>query len=121
MARRSKADGSTAVGISGGTGFASIVMLLSEGSTKSVLLILAPTLTIVISGAWSIAVDLAKQKYADWQIKKQRESAEARYELIKSDPTISAEVKDRAKKTVDALRIVEIEIAEQRVSAIVAN
>jgi hypothetical protein len=38
--------GSTAAGLSGGTGFAGIVMLLPDSVWKSILLIIAPAITV---------------------------------------------------------------------------
>ena len=78
MAARKPPTGSssTAAGLSGGTGFAGLVLLMPDGVLRSALLILSPSITIVITSFWQVAIDELSTWLADWKLHRQTKSAE---------------------------------------------
>jgi hypothetical protein len=110
---------STAVGVSGGTGFAGMVLLLPAGTWKSILLILSPTITIAFSALWRIISQEVDARVADWRIKEQKSRADTLYKQLKNDPNASPDAILRAKQTLDALTILQVELAKRRADAIV--
>lgn len=111
---------STAVGVSGGTGFAGLVMLMPDSSARSVLLILAPAITALISSLWVPFTQEVDMRVADWRIASQRKQAQRRYDALISDGIIDQSVIAKAKLTLDALTLLEIEIAHRRAEAIIS-
>jgi hypothetical protein len=112
---------SSAAGLSGGTGFAGIALLMPEGFVKSVLLILAPTITVGISSSWHIFTQEVEARVADWRIRNQRRKAEELYRRLLHDSGTTDEIRDKAKKSLEALTLLEVEITKRRVEAIVAS
>src|ERR1700752_671794 len=121
MAANPKSADSTAAGLSGGTGFAGIVLLLPEGVIKSILLILAPALTIAVSSSWHVIVDEIDSRVADWRIRTQRKRAEKLCSTLDNDPSTSAEIKLQAIKNLEALVLLEVQISKKRVDAMVST
>ena len=111
---------SAAAGLSGGTGFAGIVLLLPEGTLKSIFLILAPTITIVFSSFWHIVTQEVDAKVADWRIGSQKKKAMELLDNLKKEKDIDQGLVDNVKKAVDDLTMVEVEITKRRVNAIVS-
>jgi hypothetical protein len=112
---------SKAAGLSGGTGFAGIVLLLPDGVWKSILLILAPAITVAISNSWHLVTDEIEARVADWRIRTQRRRAQKLLDDLNKNPNADASLKAQAQKTVNALTILEVEISEKRAQAIVAS
>jgi hypothetical protein len=106
--------GSKAAGLSGGTGFAGLVLLLPDGIWKSILLILAPTITVTISSSWHVVTDEINAAVADWRIKNEIKRAERVLKTV-NDP----ELKSQAQKMIDALTLLRVEITKKRVSVLV--
>lgn len=113
--------GGKAAGLSAGTGFTGVVLLLPDGLLKSILLIAAPTITIVISGSWALLTMIVQEKIADWRLRSQKQRAAALVRSLASDPTASAQVKGDAQKILEALTLLEVEIAKKRAAAIVTQ
>jgi hypothetical protein len=118
---RNRVTTSSAVGVSGGTGFAGIVLLMQDGVVKSILLILSPAITVIINRLWHVFTEVIDERVADWRIWSQRRKAEKLYERLKSDASVDPSVRDKAKATLDALKLLEVEIAKRRVEAIVSS
>jgi|SRR5215813_3719231 len=110
---------SQAAGLSGGTGFAGIVLLMPDSVWKSVLLIIAPAMTVVISATWLFLTDELGTVVADWRIKNQRRRAERLWHDVNNDPNATPELKAQARENLEALTLLEVEIGKRRVSAIV--
>jgi len=110
---------SAAAGVSGGTGFAGIVLLLPDGLAKSVLLILAPTITVVITSFWHIVTDEVGSTIIDWRIRRQRKRAEKLFRDLRNDPSVSDATRADAQKTLEALTALEVQLAKKRVEAII--
>jgi hypothetical protein len=108
-----------AAGLSGGTGFAGIAVLLPDGIWKSILLLIAPTITVVISSSWDLLSNEANTRVADWKIRTQKRRAQALLEVLKKDPNATDEIKQKAQDDVNALSLLELEISRKRVQAIV--
>ncbi len=109
---------SNAVGVSAGTGLSGIVLMLPEGALKSVLVILCPTITVLAAGLWSIITAEIYARVADFRISSQKERAKLLYEEIRSDINSSPELVEKAKRNIDDLTLIEVEITRQRVEAI---
>jgi len=118
---RNRVTASSAVGVSGGTGFAGIVLLLQDGVVKSILLILSPVITVMISSFWNLATQEIEERVADWRIRSQRKKAEALYERLFSDPSVDPVARDKAKQTLDTLTLLEVAITRRRVEAIMSS
>jgi hypothetical protein len=110
-----------AAGLSGGTGFAGLVLLLPDGIAKSVLVILAPAITVAISGSWRFVVEEINKRVADWRIGSERKRVEALLESLNKNPGASEQLKLQAKNDLDALMLLQVEISKKRVQAIVAS
>ena len=89
---------SSAAGLSGGTGFAGLVLLLPDGTLKSILLILSPTITIVVSSFWHVVTEEIESKVADWRIRSQKKRAAELYERLLKEGSADEELKEKAKK-----------------------
>jgi hypothetical protein len=110
-----------AAGLSGGTGFAGIVLLMPKGTIQSMLLILAPAITLVISSSWHLLANEINTRVADWRIRNQRKRVEALLKALNNNPSSSDELKRQAQSDLDALVLLEVEISKKRVQAIVAS
>jgi hypothetical protein len=108
-----------AAGLSGGTGFAGIVVLMPEGVWRSALLVLAPTITIVVSSSWHFLTNEVEVRVADWRIKKQKRRSQEIFDTL--GPTTSPEVREKARRDFEALSLLELEISRKRVAAIVSS
>jgi hypothetical protein len=113
--------GSTAAGLSGGTGFAGIVMLLPDNVWKSILLIIAPAITVAISSSWHVVTDEIDARVADWRIRMQRRRAQRLLDDLNKKPGANEALKQQVQDNVDALTMLEVEISKKRVQAIVAS
>jgi hypothetical protein len=111
-------NGNIAAGLSVGTGFAGMIMVIMPDSKyRSILLLLAPAITILIGKFWDAFTQVVDARIADWRINQQIRSARANYEQLKyagAEP----DVLEKAKKTVEALALLQVEIARKRVEAI---
>src|SRR5229473_891342 len=92
----SRAQDATAAGLSGGTGFAGIVLLLPDSMWKSVLLIFAPTITVIIGSSWHILTDEISFRVAEWRIQSQIRRDTKRYNALNADDSASDNLKRQA-------------------------
>ena len=112
---------SNAAGLSAGTSFSGVVLLLPDGLTKSLLLILSPAITIAISNLWHVVTQETDAWVADWRIRSQKRKAANLYQNLISDRSANPQLVEKAKQNLDALTLIEVEITKRRVEAIVAS
>src|SRR3989441_12345787 len=86
-------SGSKAAGLSGGTGFAGIVLLLPDSVWKSILLIIAPAITVAISSSWHVVTDEIDARVADWRIRTQRRRAQKLLDDLNKNPVANEALK----------------------------
>jgi hypothetical protein len=118
-----RASGAKTAGLSGGTGFTGLVLLIPDNGgfhiLRSILFVLAPTITLFISSFWDVLVREIDIRVVDWRIRSEKKRAEIRYRSL--DPAVSPEVRERAKKDLEALTLLEFEISKRRVETIVVR
>ena len=112
---------SSAAGLSAGTGFSGVVLLLPDGPVKSILLIIAPTITVVISSSWYVFTQEIEARVADWRIRSQKNKAAILYERLKKDEGSDPALTEQARQNLNALTIIEVEITKRLVDAIVSS
>ena len=112
---------SNAAGLSAGTGFSGVVLLLPNSPTKSLLLIASPAITIAISSLWHVVTQETDAWVADWRIRSQKKKAVKIYEKLKSDGAANPQLVEKAKQNLEALTLIEVELTKRRVDAIVAS
>jgi hypothetical protein len=110
-----------AAGVYGGTGFAGIVLLLPDGLMKSILLVLSPTITLIISSSWHLLIHEIDSRVADWRIRSQKQRVQKLLKALKEVPDVNAELVRQAQEDLDALMLLEVEISRKRVQAIVTS
>lgn len=108
----------TIAGASSGTVLASLFSLMAEGTGKSVLLILAPTIAVIVTAVWGLAVSLLSDKVADWKISSQLKRAEKILQDLRSDPASNPETIKSAEDQVEALKLLEIQLSQKRIEAV---
>lgn len=111
----------TIAGASSGTVLASLFSLMQEGTGKAVLLILAPTIAVIVTAAWGLAVSVLSDKVADWKIGKQRKRAEKILSDLRDDPQAKQETVKSAEQQVEALKLLEIQLSQRRIEAVLAS
>jgi hypothetical protein len=116
---RAVSTGSSGAGLSGGTGFAGVALLLPDGVVRSILLILAPAITVAISSSWAFFAEEMDMQAADWRIRRQRKRIEGLLDSLKTNPSVSAQLREQAQKDFDALVALQVQISTKRVQAIV--
>lgn len=104
-----------------GSALAALIGLLGEGTVKSALLILAPSLAVIVAAAWSSLVAVINDKFADLKIRAERKRAERMVREMENDPHATDELKEKAKKTLQALRILELEASQKRIQTVLAQ
>ncbi|PZU81240.1 MAG: hypothetical protein DI528_21590 [Shinella sp.] len=119
--KKTSARESSIAGASTGTLFASLISLMDDGSIKSILLILAPPVAVLVSAVYSELVRLMDEVVADWKISRQRARAEKRVASIKADAGHNPDTLIKAQEQLETLKLLEISISERRVNAIVQN
>jgi hypothetical protein len=120
VATGSAASGAAGVGLATGTGFTGVVLLLfPDGIWKSLLLIVAPTVTVIISATWSVTTSFVEAKITNWRLDQEKKSALARLEEEKAKPNPNPKAIADAQEVVDAISRLETELAKKRVTAIV--
>jgi hypothetical protein len=112
---------SSVAGVSAGTALIGVLSQLGDGPTKTIFLLLAPTITIIVSFLWDSLWSEVKQRVADQRIAIQRQKQEELVRRLKMDPSIPEELKKQAQSGLDTLKLLEIRLAEKRVEAIVAS
>lgn len=105
-------------GASSGTVLASLFSLMAEGTAKSVLLILAPNIAVIVTAVWGFAVSFLSDKVADWKIGSQLKRAEKILRKLRSDPASNPETIKSAEGQVEALKLLEIELSQKRIEAV---
>jgi hypothetical protein len=110
---------STAVGVSTGTGLSGLVLLMPDGTLKSILLILCPTVTVVASGLWRVVNLELEAAVADWRIRSQKRKAIELLKRLNADAQPNQEMIQIAQDNVTALTRIEVEITRKRVEAII--
>lgn len=106
-------------GLSGGTGFAGVVSLMPEGIVKSVLIILAPAITVIISSSWHVVSQVINARVADWLIRSEKEKLSQLYNDLPKDA--DSKTRDELKERLNKLTLVEAGIVEGRVKAMVSS
>jgi len=118
VARNASAN---AAGVSGGTGFAGLVLLMPVSFLRDVLLILAPAITIIITSCWDILAQETSQQVADWRLRRQRKRAEAVLQRFIDNPDTPQAIKDQAKAHLQSIAAVEMEIASRGVRTLIGS
>jgi len=111
-----------AAGLSGGTGFAGLVLLMPDGVWKSILLVLAPTITLIISSSWHFFTNEVSIRVADWRIHSETRRVQALVIKLQNQmPPASPALVQQAQQDLNALVLLEVEISKKRVQAIVTS
>ena len=105
-------------GASSGTVLASLFSLLEDGTFRSALLILAPAMAVVVAAIWGLVVSLVSDQVADWKIGSQLKKAEKILAGLRSDRNTSAETIQSAEEQVEALKLLEIQLSQKRIEAV---
>jgi hypothetical protein len=113
--------GGTAAGLSGGTGFAGLVSLFPDNIEKSALLILAPSISIVISVFWKTAIYELRAWVDDWKLRRELRAAQAFYRRLENYPNASPELKEQAEATLRSIMETEMLIRKQRAERILKD
>jgi hypothetical protein len=116
---KSKGKRSAAVGVSGGTGFTGLVLLLPESVLRQVLLILAPAMTVFVSSLWDFIADEISSRLYLWKIRSQRRQFEKLSSAIEGNPSADEDLKQRIRDGLRKLTIAEADLSTKRVQAIV--
>jgi hypothetical protein len=102
-------------GAGGGAGIVAIANLLTEnGDVKQMVAYLAPPATIVLSMLWNFCTQMLRSYLLERQIGQERQKAAAALRRVLEDPNASIELKDKMRKRVDDLEILEAEIGKKR-------
>ena len=121
MADSDKEAGHASIaGVSAGTTFVGIFSQLGDGRLKSILLLLAPTITIVVSFFWNSLWSEIQQFVADRRIRSQRKKQEKLVERLNKEGA-NSDVKEGAQSALNALLLLEAQLAQKRVEAIIAG
>lgn len=86
---------------------------LGDGALKSILLLLAPTITVVVTFFWNSFWEEAKQIVEDRRIKKQIVKQEALVRRLEDDGHVPDKVKAEARDALNTLRTLEAQLSEQ--------
>ena len=108
----------TVAGASSGTVLASLFSLMAEGTGKAMLLILAPTIAVVVTAVWGLTVSILSDRVADWKISRQLKRAEKILQDLRTDPNSNQETIKSAEGQVEALKLLEIELSQKRIEAV---
>ncbi len=92
----------------GGTAFASLVLLMPPGKIQSVLLILAPSITILISMFWKAVTDEIGEILAEWKMRFETLRVERMCIRIENNPHASEELRAQARSTLAAVMMAEV-------------
>lgn len=101
---------SVAVGL-GGTGFAGLVSLFPNHILKSVLLILAPSITIIINLFWKAMTAELGTQLADWKVRREIR----KLEVIMGLANVSSTVKQQAKTALQS--IIKAQVVKRKQTA----
>ena len=105
-------------GAGSGTALASLISLMGDGTLKSALLILAPSVAIVVAAGWSVLVPVLNDYLADWKIRRQLKRAQALLVELKKDPSADPKTVKSAEENVNALKLLELSLSQKRVQAV---
>jgi hypothetical protein len=108
----------TIAGASSGTVLASLFSLMDEGTAKAILLLLAPTIAVIVMAFWGAAVSVLSDKVADWKIRNQLNRAQKIVLDLQNDKTARPETVKSAEDQVEALRLLEIQLSQKRIEAV---
>src|SRR5262245_58134693 len=101
------AGSNAAAGVATGTGFTGVVLLLPDGVAKSLLLIIAPTITIIITKSWWLVTSLVEEKIRDWRLNAEEKRAAHRVKALKDDPDATAQMIEDAIKVHQAIILLQ--------------
>lgn len=107
---------STVAGISGGTGFTGLALLAPEGPWRNVLLLLAPSVSLVCGILWGSVIGQLQEEITRWELKRQVKRANSYYAKIANDPLADPELLAEAIKAKRAMSRVEAELIQKRAS-----
>jgi hypothetical protein len=94
---------------------------MPEGVIRSILLIIAPAVTVIISSSWGFVTEEIEQRVADWRLRSQKKKVANVYSGLMNDPSATPEAREGARLALEALTKLELEIATQRARAVVAS
>lgn len=95
---------SMAVAATGGTGFASVVLLFPDSIYQSLLLILSPVITVLIGRLWEVALDAIDDLRTMHVIKQEEEGAVRDIEALSAMAHVDAEITAQAQRTLNEIR-----------------
>jgi hypothetical protein len=116
----SEAGHASVAGVGAGMTFVGIFSHLEDGNLKSILLLLAPAITMVVSFFWNSLWSEIQQFVADKRIRSQRKKQEKLVERLNKEGA-SSDVKEGAQSALNALLLLEAQLAQKRVEAIIAG
>jgi len=101
-----------------GTVLASLISLMDDGTWKSILLILAPSIAIAVAASWGFVVSYINDVLADWKIRNQLSRAQKLLERLKNEHSSDSEIVKDAEENVNALKILELNLSKKRIQAV---
>lgn len=105
-------------GAGSGTILASLISLMDDGTGKSILLILAPSIAIAVAASWGFVVSYINDILADWKIRGQLKRAQKLLEKLRSEHSADSEIVKNAEENVNALKILELNLSKKRIQAV---
>ena len=112
---------SSAAGLAGGTSLSGLILLMPDGIMRYILLLLAPTITILITRSWHIVEQEASSLVADWQIRRLKKNLTKVYDCMKTKESTNPEEMARLKQGLNSLTKWQVDITEKRVRAIMVE
>jgi hypothetical protein len=113
--------GGGAVGASGGTGIASIALLLPDGFCKSTLVVAAPILTIAISYFWPIVTDEVRYFVGNRRLNSRIQKTEKLIARQQASSNPDAVVIARAQEVLNTLTMSQVNLAADDLKAVTAS
>lgn len=111
----------TLAGAGSGTVIASIISLVPDSGAKSLLLILAPTMAVLITAAWGHISDYIDDKLADYKVSRERKRAEKLVEDMERSATADDATLLEMRNKLEALKLLEIQLSQRRIEAVLAD
>jgi|GEM_PF-3431181 len=121
MAEGGRTASANAAGLSGGTGFAGLVLLMPDTTLRSVLLILSPAITIVITSFWGVLVQEVNERVAEWRLRRLCKQINAVCQRVLTDPHSPEDAKRAAAEKLAEIATLEVQLATKRARALVSS
>lgn len=121
MADGARSASANAAGLSGGTGFAGLVLLMPDGTLRSVLLILSPAITIMITSFWGWLAQEVNERVAEWRLRRLCRKIHVVCQRVLADPHSPEDAKRAATEKLAEIATLEVRLATERARALVSS